>query len=72
MYMHVCIDVLHDQRIEQHATLISAEKAERGTMKITKRALYEELDEELQILIAHFDVYPRQEYFKRARALFNF
>ena len=48
------------------------EKAEAGTMKITKRALYEELDERLQQLIGNFSVCPRSEYFKKARALFNF
>ncbi len=41
-------------------------------MKIAKRALYEEIDERLQNLAANFYLYPRQEYFKRARALFNF
>ena len=63
---------MRDLKTEQHASLILAEKAEAGTMKITKRALYEELDERLQQLASNFHIYPRNEYFKRARALFNF
>jgi hypothetical protein len=41
-------------------------------MKIARRALYEEIDEQLQNLVANFHIYPRKEYFKRARGLFNF
>jgi len=63
---------MQDLKTEQHAALILAEKLEAGTMKITKRALYEELDERLQQLVTNFHVYPRNEYFKKARALFNF
>ncbi len=63
---------IHDLKTEQHATLIFAEKAESGTIKIIKRALYEEIDERLQNLVANFNIYPRNEFFKRARALFNF
>ncbi|CAF3873782.1 unnamed protein product [Rotaria sordida] len=41
---------IHDLKTEQHANLIFAEKAEAGTIKIVKRALYEEIDEQLQNL----------------------
>jgi hypothetical protein len=63
---------IEDLRTEQHASLVFAEKAVAGSMKITKRAIYEEIDERLQALAANFHVYPRSEYFSRARALFNF
>ncbi len=63
---------LHDLKAEQHDNLIYAEQGESGIMKIIKRALYEEIDEQLQNLIINFHIYPRKEYFKRARALFNF
>jgi hypothetical protein len=41
-------------------------------MKIIKRALYEEIYEQLQDLIASFHIHPREERFNRVRALFNF
>ncbi|CAF1391294.1 unnamed protein product [Adineta ricciae] len=63
---------IHDIKTEQHANLIFAEKAESGKMEIVKRTLYEDIDEQLQNLVANFYIYPRKEYFKRARALFNF
>jgi len=63
---------IYDLKTEQHANIIFAEKAEAGTIKIVKRALYEEIDEQLQNLVANFNLYPRKEYFKKARALFNF
>ena len=63
---------IYDLKTEQHANIIFAEKAEAGTIKIVKRALYEEIDEQLQNLVAHFNIYPRKEYFKKVRALFNF
>jgi predicted metal-dependent phosphoesterase TrpH len=63
---------IHDLKTEQYAALIFAEKAESGIVKIVKRTLYEEIDERLQNLVANFNIYPRNEFFKRARALFNF
>ena len=63
---------MKDLQVEQHASVILVEKAEAGTMKIIRRALYEELDEKLQQLVASFNICPRNEYFKKARALFNF
>jgi hypothetical protein len=63
---------MQDLKTEQHAASILAEKAEASALKITKRALYEELDERLQQLIGDFHIHLRNEYFKRARALFNF
>jgi hypothetical protein len=41
-------------------------------MQIIKRALYEEIDEQLQDLIANSHIHPREEYFRRASPLFNF
>jgi hypothetical protein len=52
---------IQDLKIEQHANLIFAEKAEAETMKITKLILYEEIDEQLQHLIANFRIYPRKK-----------
>ena len=63
---------IYDLKTEQHANIIFAEKAEAGTVKLTKRPLYNEIDERLQYLITNFHIYIRKEYFKRARALFNF
>ncbi len=63
---------IHDLKTEQHATLIFAEQAEAGTSKIVKRTIYEEIDERLQNLVADYNLYPQDEYFKRARALFSF
>jgi hypothetical protein len=63
---------IQDLKTEQHANLIFAEKEEAQTMKITKLILYEEIDEQLQHLIANFHIYLRKEDFKEARALFNF
>ncbi len=64
---------MQDLKIEQYVSLILAGKVEAGTMKITKRGgLYEEMDERLQQLIVNFHIYPGNEYFQRARALFNF
>ncbi len=65
-------ECMQDLKTEQHATSILAEKAEAGTLKITRRALYEEIDERLQQLIGDFHIHPRNGYFQRARALFNF
>ena len=42
------------------------------TMKIAKRAPYEEIDEQLPNLVSNFHTYPRKKYFKKARAIFNF
>lgn len=58
--------------MEQHATLIMGEQLQAGRMKIRKRAKYEQLDEQLQELVSSFHSIPRDLYFKRARALFNF
>jgi urease accessory protein UreH len=58
--------------MEQHASLILGEQLQAGLVKITKRVKYELTDEKLQILASTFDVIPRNIYFKRARALFNF
>lgn len=52
---------IQDLKTEQHANLIFAEKAEAETMKITKLILYEEIDEQLQHLIANFRIYPRKK-----------
>jgi hypothetical protein len=65
-------ECMQDLKTEQHAASILAEKAEAGTLTITRRALYDEIDERLRQLIGDFHIHPRNEYFKRARALFNF
>ena len=61
-----------DLKTEQHANLIFSERAEVGVSKLTKRVIYEEMDEQLQALIRSFHTYTIEEYFKKARALFNF
>jgi len=43
-----------------------------GHIQIIKPALYEEIDEQLQDLIANSHIHPREEYFKGANPLFNF
>ena len=58
--------------MEQHAALIMAEQLQAGLVKKVKRVKYELLDEQLQQLASSFDFIPRDVYFKRARALFNF
>ena len=58
--------------MEQHTTLIMGEKLQAGQMKIGKRANYEQLAEQLQGLVSSFHSIPRDSYFRRARALFNF
>jgi hypothetical protein len=58
--------------MEQHATLIMGEQLQAGQMKVRKRVKYERLNEQLQQLVSTFDSVPRDLYFKRARALFNF
>ncbi|CAM4761066.1 unnamed protein product [Rotaria magnacalcarata] len=61
-----------DSRIEQHSNLILAEQLEAGIVKTRKRIKYEMLNEQLQQLASNFYLLPRDIYFKRARALFNF
>ncbi|CAF2126223.1 unnamed protein product [Rotaria magnacalcarata] len=61
-----------DLRIEQHSNLILAEQLEAGVVKTRKRIKYEMLNEQLQQLASNFYLLPRDIYFKRARALFNF
>ncbi|CAF1594577.1 unnamed protein product, partial [Rotaria magnacalcarata] len=61
-----------DLQMEQHATLVMAEQLQAGLAKKVKRVKYELLDEQLQQLASSFDLIPRDLYFKRARALFNF
>ncbi|CAF4181390.1 unnamed protein product, partial [Rotaria sordida] len=63
---------IKDLKMEQHATLITAERLEAGLVKLTKRVKYGQMDKQLQNLITTFHTKPRNEYFKRARALFNF
>ncbi len=58
--------------MEQHATLILGEQIQAGLVKQKKRIQYELLDEKLQLLASTYYVIPRDIYFKRARALFNF
>jgi hypothetical protein len=58
--------------MEQHATLILGEQLQAGLVKLNKWVKYELIDEKLQILASTFYVIPRDIYFKRARALFNF
>ncbi|CAF4133711.1 unnamed protein product, partial [Rotaria magnacalcarata] len=65
-------DSLDDLQMEQHATLVMAEQLQAGLAKKVKRVKYELLDEQLQQLASSFDLIPRDLYFKRARALFNF
>ncbi|CAF4812022.1 unnamed protein product, partial [Rotaria magnacalcarata] len=59
---------IYDLKTEQHANIIFAEKAGAGTIKIVQRVLYEEIDEQLQNLVATFNIYPQKEYFKKVRA----
>ncbi|CAF4612585.1 unnamed protein product [Rotaria socialis] len=61
-----------DLRIEQHSNLILAEQLEAGVVKTRKRIKYEMLNEQLQQLASNFYLLPRDIYFKKARALFNF
>ena len=61
-----------DLKTEQHANLIFAERAEADVSKLTKRVIYEEMDKRLQGLIRSFHTYTIEEYFNKARALFNF
>ncbi|CAF4772830.1 unnamed protein product [Rotaria socialis] len=63
---------IKDLQMEQHATLVMAEQLQAGLVKKVKRVKYELLDEQLQQLASSFDLIPRDLYFKRARALFNF
>ncbi|CAF3132612.1 unnamed protein product [Rotaria sp. Silwood2] len=63
---------IKDLQMEQHANLIMAERLDAGIVKLTKRIEYEQMDEQLQSLAASFSTITRKEYFKRARALFNF
>ncbi|CAM4842293.1 unnamed protein product, partial [Rotaria magnacalcarata] len=63
---------IKDLQMEQHATLVMAEQLQAGLAKKVKRVKYELLDEQLQQLASSFDLIPRDLYFKRARALFNF
>ena len=59
-----CIyESVHDLKTEQHANLIFAEKLEARTIKITKRAPYEEIDEQLPKLVSNFHTYPRKKSF---------
>ena len=63
---------IKDLQTEKYATLILGEQLQAGLVKIKKRIKYELIDEKLQILASTFHVIPRDIYFKRARALFNF
>ncbi len=65
-------EYIKDLQMEQHVTLILAEQLQAGLVKLKKRVKYEFIDEKLQILASTFYVIPRDIYFKRARALFNF
>ncbi|CAF4541237.1 unnamed protein product, partial [Didymodactylos carnosus] len=65
-------DSINDLQVEQHANLIMAEKLEAGLVKLTKRAAYEQMDEQLEQLMTTFNINTRKEYFKRASAFFNF
>ena len=59
---------IYDLKTEQHANIIFAEKAEAGTIKIVKRALYEEIDEQLQNPVANFNIYPRKRIFQESQS----
>ena len=63
---------IQDLKTDLHVQLIFVKQAEAGTSKVRKRASYERLDEQLQQLVTNFHLYPRNEFFKRARVLFNF
>jgi hypothetical protein len=65
-------ECIKDLQMEEHATLILAEKLKAGLVKLKKRVKYEFIDEKLQILVSTFYVIPRDIYFTRVRALFNF
>ncbi len=65
-------ECIKDLQTEQHATLILAEQLQAGLVKLKRRIKYEFIDEKLQILALTFYVIPRDIYFRRARALFNF
>ena len=54
---------IRDLKTEQHANVIFAEKAEAGTLKISKRASYEEIDERLQNLVANFSYISSKRIF---------
>jgi hypothetical protein len=57
---------MQDLKTESRAASILAEKAEAGTLKITKRTLYEEIDERLQQLIGDFHIHPRNRIFQES------
>lgn len=62
---------IQDLKTEQHANLIFAEGADAGVSKSTKRLFYEEMNEQLQLLIHSFHTCRIEEFFKKARRLFN-
>ena len=63
---------IEDLQMEQHTNLIMADRLTAGAVKLTKRAEYEQIDEQLQFLATSLSTITRKEYFKSARTLFHF
>ena len=59
-------------QMKQHANLTMAERLEAGVVKLTKRAEYKQMDEQLQSLATNFSTITRKEYFKSAGTLLHF
>ena len=56
----------------QHATLILGEQPQASLVKLKKQIKYRLIDENVQILASTFSIIPKDIYFKRATAPFNF
>ncbi|CAF4639567.1 unnamed protein product [Didymodactylos carnosus] len=68
----VIYKIIQDIKKEQHSTQILIEKFESGSMKLSRRAKYEKIDQKLQHLVTQYNIMSKAEYFKHLRILFNF
>ena len=61
---------IFDLKTEQHVNLIFVEKAEAGTLKVSKHASYAEIDEQLQNLVSSFAYISSKRIFQKNPELY--